>query len=50
VLVAVNFGAADATATNVRGTVRIGTDRSRDGQAVDGTLTLGPNEGAVVQL
>jgi alpha-glucosidase len=50
VLVAVNFGATDATVDDVHGTVRIGTDRSRDGHTVAGALTLGPNEGAVIQL
>jgi glycosidase len=49
VLVAVNFGANEATVDDVHGTVRIGTDRSRDGQTVDGVLSLGPNEGVVVQ-
>ena len=32
------------------GSVEIGTDRARDGEAVDGTLALGPWEGALVRL
>jgi alpha-glucosidase len=47
-VVALNFGDADAS-INARGVVAIGTDRSRDGEAVDGTLALGPREGAVVR-
>jgi alpha-glucosidase len=47
VVVALNLGDASATA-DVTGTIRIGTDRSRDGERVDGTLALGPWEGAVV--
>ncbi len=48
-LVALNLGDADA-AVPVSGVVAVGTDRSRDGEAVDGTLALGPREGAVVRL
>ena len=32
------------------GTVAIGTDRARDGEAVDGALALGPWEGALVRV
>jgi hypothetical protein len=34
----------------VTGTVEICTDRARDGEAVDGTLALGPWEGALVRM
>jgi len=48
VLVAVNVGDFDVTVDNVRGTIRIGTDRERDGESVDGALRLHANEGAVI--
>ena len=32
------------------GTIAIGTDRSRDGETVDGDLSLGPWEGAVLRV
>src|SRR5512133_1055373 len=48
-LVALNLGDAGASVP-ARGAVAIGTDRSRDGEPVDGTLALGPREGAVVRL
>ena len=32
------------------GTVLVGTDRGRDGEAVSGSLRLAPGEGAVVEL
>lgn len=50
VLVAVNLGTADATLDGVAGTVRIGTDRTRDGQSGDGSLPLRAGEGVVVVL
>jgi alpha-glucosidase len=49
-LVALNFGDADASISEVRGNVLIGTNRARDGEGVDDSLRLGPNEGAVVDL
>jgi alpha-glucosidase len=49
VVVAVNLTDAPATVEGVTGTVRIGTDRSRDGRAVDGRLDLGPREAVIVQ-
>jgi alpha-glucosidase len=48
-LVALNLGDA-GTSVPAHGAVAIGTDRSRDGEPVDGTLALGPREGAVVRL
>ncbi len=49
-VVAVN-PSADRTAVPVgRGTVLIGTDRSRDGERVEGELSLGPWEGAVLRV
>jgi glycosidase len=47
-LVALNLG-GDAAAVPARGTVVVGTRRARDGEAVSGTLALGPHEGAVVR-
>jgi alpha-glucosidase len=49
-LVALNLGDDAATVDRVTGVVRIGTQRSRDGERVEGTLTLGAGEGAVVLL
>ena len=49
VLVAVNLGERAATVADVTGTVRIGTDRARDGASVGGTLDLGPWEAAIVE-
>jgi alpha-glucosidase len=48
-VVAVNLQGEPATVASISGTVRIGTDRARDGEAVDG-LRLGPWEGVVVEL
>jgi alpha-glucosidase len=50
VLVAVNLGDAEATLTEVAGTIRIGTDRARDNERVDGTLMLRLNDGVVIWL
>ena len=58
VLVAVNLGSdtaligasAGASAGAIVGSIAIGTDRTRDGEVLDGTLALGPYEGAVVSL
>jgi alpha-glucosidase len=47
---ALNLSAAPAEVAGVTGTVEIGTDRARDGEAVDGTLALGPWEGALVRM
>lgn len=48
--VALNLADAQCTIEDVAGTVAIATDRARDGETVDGALTLGPWQGAVVQL
>ena len=48
VVVALNFGEAPTTLDGVAGTVRICTNRGRDGEPVDGALMLGPWEGAVL--
>jgi len=50
IVVALNLGDAPAALDGIEGLVRIGTDRARDGGRVDGTLTLGPWEGAIVWL
>ena len=48
IVVALNHGDADA-AFPAAGTVLIGTDRGRDGQAVDGELALEPWEAVVLE-
>jgi alpha-glucosidase len=48
--VALNLSGAWATVDGLQGTVALATDRARDGEAVGGTLTLAPWQGAVVQL
>jgi alpha-glucosidase len=50
VLVAVSFADATSTIEGVDGTVRLSTDRSRDGERVDGRLTLGASEAVIVAL
>jgi alpha-glucosidase len=47
--VALNLGADQATVP-LRGTIAVATRRERDGEAVDGTLTLAPGEGAVLEV
>ena len=47
--VAINLGASDAT-VELAGTILIGTDRSRDGERVEGGLTLGPSEAVLLEL
>jgi alpha-glucosidase len=50
-LVALNLGSSAASVpVSAPGAVAIGTSRERDGEAVSGTLALGPGEGAVVRL
>jgi len=49
VLVAVHLADGEVTVPDVTGTVRIGTDRGRDGRRVDGDLTLGPWEAVIVE-
>lgn len=48
VLVALNLGEGEVVLDDVDGTVRIGTDRARDGEAVRGRLRLRPREAVVV--
>jgi hypothetical protein len=47
---AVNLSAAEVEVAGLEGVVLVGTDRARDGEAVDGVLRLGPWEGAVIEL
>jgi len=47
-VVLLNLGDGEATVTGIDGTVAIGTRRSRAGEAVAGSITLAPNEGAVL--
>jgi alpha-glucosidase len=49
VLVAVHLAGGDATLPEVAGTVRVGTDRRREGARVDGSLMLGPWEAVVIE-
>jgi len=46
--IALNLSEGDLQVEGLEGTVLIGTDRTRDGEAVAGALRLGPGEGAVV--
>jgi alpha-glucosidase len=48
--VAVNLSDGRVTVPVDPGTIAIGTDRSRDGERVDGDLSLGPWEGAVLRV
>ncbi|HEY8217700.1 MAG TPA: alpha-amylase family glycosyl hydrolase [Acidimicrobiia bacterium] len=50
VVVAFNLADDAATLDDVQGTIRVCTDRARDGERVDGALRLGPREGAVTLL
>jgi alpha-glucosidase len=50
VLVALNLGDVARTMDDVHGTIRIGTNRARDGARVDGTLSLRAREAVVVEL
>ncbi len=49
VLVAVNLSGTPAMVAGVAGTVRIGTNRGRDGETVAGPLDLGPWEAVIVE-
>jgi alpha-glucosidase len=49
VTVAINLTDTPATIPGVDGVIRIGTDRSRDGERVAGALDLAPNEALVVE-
>jgi alpha-glucosidase len=48
VVVACNLSDSDATVEGVRGTIRIATDRSRDNEAVDGSVVLAPWQAVIV--
>jgi len=48
--VVLNLADAAVVVEELQGEVAIGTDRARDGQAVPGSLELGPWEGVVVRL
>jgi len=47
---AVNLSDREVEVENLPGSVLVGTDRSRDGERVEGTLRLGPWQGAVIAL
>jgi alpha-glucosidase len=47
--VAVNLSGTPVEVDGLAGRVAVGTDRARDGEAVDGVLALGPYEGVVVE-
>ena len=47
-VVVLNLGATEVVVPGITGTVVIGTRRDRDGEPVAGSLTLAPNEGAVL--
>jgi alpha-glucosidase len=49
-MVAVNLSGVSVTVRVEAGVIVIGTDRSRDGETVDGDLSLGPWEGAVLRV
>jgi hypothetical protein len=44
----VNLGERDARMEGVEGTIRLATERARDGERVAGRLALAPAEGVVV--
>jgi hypothetical protein len=46
----VNLGEEEVEVEGLAGTVLVGTDRARDGEAVAGALRLAAGEGAVVDL
>jgi alpha-glucosidase len=48
--VALNLADAATTVEGLDGTILLGTTRARDGETVGGALTLGPWEGAIVEL
>jgi alpha-glucosidase len=48
VVVALNLADSPATLDGVRGTIRVGTGRARDGETVDGALRIGPWEGVLL--
>jgi alpha-glucosidase len=46
--VALNLSEGEQTLDGVKGTVRLATNRTRDGESVTGRLRLGPAEGAII--
>ena len=50
VVVALNLSERAVELAGIDGSIRLGTRRERDGETVDGSLALGPNEGAIVVL
>jgi alpha-glucosidase len=49
-LVALNTGERPATLPDVSGTIRIASDRARDGEAVDGSIDLPPAHAVLIEL
>jgi alpha-glucosidase len=48
--IALNLAGAETTVEGLEGRIVLATTRARDGEAVGGALTLGPWQGAVVEL
>ena len=48
-VVVLNLSDAEAGVEGVEGTIALATDRSRDGEAVSGTLVLAPSQGVIVR-
>ena len=46
----VNFSDDELTVTDIDGRVRVGTDRTRDGETVRGSLRLRGWEGAILEI
>jgi hypothetical protein len=49
-VVVVNFSDVELTVTDIDGRVRIGTDRTRDGEVVRGSLRLRGWEGVILEI
>jgi hypothetical protein len=49
-MTALNLGEATRRIDGLHGSVMLGTDRRRDGEAVTGTLNLAMGEGALLRL
>ena len=47
-IVALNLGGESVALAGVDGAIALSTNRSRDGEHVDGNLVLAPSEGAIV--
>ena len=48
--VALNLTGAETTVERLEGRIVLATTRARDGETVGGALTLGPWQGAIVEL